>query len=336
VRILVTGGTGFLGRHIVWRLGKLGADVVFTGRDRHHASVVLAGFDDTSGRARFVELSHGTPGAARTLVQAAQDVDAIVHCAALSAPWGRREVFERANIESTREVIGACNTGGIRRLVHISTPSLYFDFRDHVNIRENEPLPRPVNTYARTKGIAEQLVMRAEIDTVIALRPRAIFGPWDTTLLPRLLRVARQTRLPLMRGGTSLLDLTYVDNVVDAVMLALGASAARATFNVSNGEPMTVLALFNALACAFDFEPRFRRVPYPLVAAIAALLETCATFALDWEPPLTRYSAGLLAYSQTLDLTQARKVLGYVPRVPLAEGLQRTAAWFAQQDETRR
>jgi nucleoside-diphosphate-sugar epimerase len=336
MRVLVTGGTGFLGRHIVWRLGELGGEVVFTGRDRAHASVVLAAFDNTQGQARFVPVSHGTPAAARALAEAAQGVDAIVHCAALSAPWGRREVFEQANVASTREVIDACETRQIRRLVHISTPSLYFDFRDHVNIRENEPLPRPVNTYARTKGIAEQLVMRAEIDTVIALRPRAIFGPWDTTLLPRLLRVARQTRLPLMRGGSSLVDLTYVDNVVDAVMLALDASLARATFNISNGEPMTVLALFNALARAFDFEPRFRRLPYPLVATVATLLEAGATLAPNWEPPLTRYSAGLLAFSQTLDLTQARDVLGYAPRVSLADGLRRTAAWFAEQAGNRR
>jgi nucleoside-diphosphate-sugar epimerase len=336
MRVLVTGGTGFLGRHIVWRLGTLGDDVVFTGRDRDHASVVLAGFDHTQGQVRFIPVSHGMPEAARTLDEAARDVDAIVHCAALSAPWGRRETFERANVASTREVVSAGEARGIQRLVHISTPSLYFDFRDHVNIRENEPLPRPVNAYARTKGIAEQLVMRADIDTVIALRPRAIFGPWDTTLLPRLLRVARQAPLPLMRGGSSLLDLTYVDNVVDAVMLALGASPARATFNVSNGEPMTVLALFKALASAFDFEPRFRSIPYPLVASVAALLEACATFTPDWEPPLTRYSAGLLAFSQTLDLTQARDVLGYVPRISLADGLLRTAAWFAEQGETRR
>jgi nucleoside-diphosphate-sugar epimerase len=336
VRVLVTGGTGFLGRHIVWRLGELGADVVFTGRDRDHASVVLAGFDRTRGQVRFVPVSHGTPEAARTLDEAAQEMDAIVHCAALSAPWGRRETFERANVGSTREVVQACEARSIQRLVHISTPSLYFDFRDHVNIRENEPLPRPVNAYARTKGIAEQLVMRAEIDTVIALRPRAIFGPWDTTLLPRLLRVARQTRLPLMRGGTSLLDLTYIDNVVDAVVLALGANLTRATFNISNGEPMTVLALFKALASAFDFEPRFRRIPYPLVATVAALLEAGATFAPNWEPPLTRYSAGLLAFSQTLDLTQAREVLGYAPRISLADGLHRTAAWFAEHGEARR
>jgi nucleoside-diphosphate-sugar epimerase len=336
MRVLVTGGTGFLGRHIVWRLGQLGGDVVFTGRDRDHAAVVLAGVESGPGHARFFPLSHGTPEAARALADAAQDIDAIVHCAALSAPWGRREAFERANVASTREVIGACEAHGVRRLVHISTPSLYFDFRDHVNIGEHEPLPHPVNTYARTKGIAEQLVMHAAIDTVITLRPRAIFGPWDTTLLPRLLRVARQTRLPLMRGGSSLIDLTYVDNVVDAVMLALGASPARATFNISNGEPMTVLALFNALASAFDFPPRFRKVPYPLVATVAALLEGVATFAPAWEPPLTRYSAGLLAYSQTLDLTQARKVLGYAPRVSLADGLRHTAAWFAEHGETRR
>jgi nucleoside-diphosphate-sugar epimerase len=333
MRILVTGGTGFLGRHLVWRLNALGHDVVFTGRNRESAAQVQAHIEPAKGSAAFICLTHGTAQSAKALLDAADQTVAVIHCAALSSPWGRREAFEQANVVSTREVLDVCRAHAIPRLVHISTPSLYFNFRDRVAIREDEPLPPPVNEYARTKGVAEQLVMRSEIESVIALRPRAIFGPWDNTLLPRLLRVARKTRLPLMHGGSALLDLTYVDNVVDAVMLALSSDLKRATVNISNGEPLPVIDLFNALATAFGFEPRFRRVPYPLLAAIATLLECGARVAPGWEPPITRYSAGLLAFSQTLDLTHARAALGYEPRVSFAEGMQRTAAWFASRPE---
>ncbi len=329
MRVLVTGGTGFLGRHIVWRLNASGHDVVFTGRDRNHASDVLAAVEQPDRDMHFVMLEHGRPESAASVAEAAAGADAVVHCAALSSPWGRREAFERANIASTREVIAACEARRISRLLHISTPSLYFDFRDRAGIREDEPLPPPVNEYARTKGIAEQLVGRASIRSVVVLRPRAIFGPWDATLLPRIFRVAKVSRLPLMRGGNALIDLTYVDNVVDAVMLALNADLERVTVNISNGEPMTVHTMYSKLAQAFGFELRMRRVPYPLADAIATLLEQAARLRPDWEPPITRYSAGLLAFSQTLDLTRARTLLGYAPRVPLDVGIARTAAWFA-------
>jgi nucleoside-diphosphate-sugar epimerase len=329
MRVLVTGGTGFLGRHLVWRLIALGHEVVFTGRSHARASAVLAGAARTGCKAGFVELEHGSPTAATTLMEAAADADAVIHCAALSSPWGPRLAFERANVDSTREVIEACAAHRIGKLIYISTPSLYFDFRDRIGIREDEPLPPPVNDYARTKGIAEKMAQASSIDSVIALRPRAIFGAWDETLLPRILRVARTARLPLMRGGGSLIDLTYVENVVDAVMLALDADLERATVNISNGEPIPVHAMFAKLADAFAIELRVRRVPYRVVDAIAATLERVGRVRPGWEPPITRYSAGLLAFSQTLDLTRARELLGYTPRISLDAGLARTAAWFA-------
>ena len=331
MRVLVTGGTGFLGRHLVWRLNAAGHEVVFTGRDRRRASVVLAGVARIECAVRSVEVAHGSSQAAAVLAEAAAGADAVIHCAALSSPWGPREAFEHANVDSTREVVEACRADRIPKLVHISTPSLYFDFRDRIGIREDEPLPPPVNDYARTKGIAERMVVASTIDSVIALRPRAIFGAWDETLLPRILRVARTARLPLMRGGCSLIDLTYVDNVVDAVMLALEADLERAVVNVSNGEPIPVHALFAKLANAFGVTLRVRRVPYPVVDAIATVLECVGRARPGWEPPITRYSAGLLAYSQTLDLTRARELLGYAPRIALDVGLARTAAWFTAQ-----
>lgn len=324
-----------MGRHLVWRLLGAGHQVVFTGRNAGAADTVLRYAPSSGATADFVPIVHGEAQAERALHQAACAVDAVVHCSALSSPWGSRRAFEQANVVATREVLAVCKSRAIEHLVHISTPGLYFDFRDRLDIREDEPLPAPANFYAATKTAAEVLVRQsAHLRSTVILRPRAIFGPHDNTLLPRLLRVARRGSLPLMRGGRARLDLTYVDNVVDAIELALAKPRVHpmgATFNISNGEPMQVGELFQLLASTFGLPTRLRRVPYPLVDAVARAMEGLAWLRPGWEPPLTRYSVGLLAFSQTLDLTSARQNLGYVPRIPLREGMVRTAEWFRDQ-----
>lgn len=326
MKVIVTGGTGFLGRHLVWRLAAQGADVVFTGRRQAAADLVC---QHATRAVRYQHLEHGSAHAAATLAACAANADAIVHCAALSSPWGHADEFHRANVASTVEVLDACASAGVSRLVHISTPSLYFNFQDRVGVREGEPLPEPVNAYACSKGQAEQLVHRqAPCDTVI-LRPRALFGPWDDTLMPRLLRVMRKGPIPLMRGGRARMDLTYVDNAVDAIWLALTKPLPRrlVTYNVSNGEPIVLTDLLDAVAHAFTLPLRTRPVPWPLVKAGAGLLEAAARIT-GTEPPLTRYSAGVLAFSQTLDTSAIRHDLGYTVQVPLREGIRRHAQWW--------
>lgn len=330
MRILVTGGTGFLGRHVVWRAAREGASVVFTGRRAEWAAEVLR---DASGPVRWLPLDHGTPDAAARLAAGAIGCDAIVHCAALSSPWGARADFERANVQGTREVVQAALQAGVRRLVHVSTPSLYFAFRDALDIRESDPLPPPVNHYARTKRAAEAVVRGSAVPEVVLLRPRALFGPWDRTLMPRLLRAMATGPLPLMRGGRAQLDLTCVDNAVDAVWLALTRPLPRpgAVYNVSNGDPRPLSELLERMAAAFSLSLRTRPVPWPLVSATARALEWRARLGGGAEPPWTRYSAGVLAFSQTLNVDAIRADLGYRPAVPLDEGLQRHAHWWRAQ-----
>ena len=323
--ILVTGGTGFLGRHLVWRLADLGHDVVFTGRNAAKAREVT---DRASRATTFVRLSHGAPEALATLARAAAGADAVVHCAALSSPWGRLADFRAANVRSTEEVLSAMQSNGVARLVHISTPSLYFEFRDRLGVREDEPLPPPVNLYAATKREAEERVRAAPVNAVI-LRPRGIFGAWDDTLLPRLLRLLRKRRFPLFNGGDALIDLTYVDNVVDAIVLALALQdPGERTFNISNGQPQRAGDLFAQLARAFGLPWRPRHVPLATGLALAHACELAGHVARGWEPPVTRYSVGTVAFSQTLDLQRSREHLGYVPRIDMAEGIRRTSAWI--------
>lgn len=325
MRILVTGGTGFLGRHLVWRFADAGHEVVFSGRDPGKAREVST---RASRPVVFVPIEHGSTIAHTTLTRAASGADAIVHCAALSSPWGRRADFHTANVRSTEEVLAAAQANGVARLVHISTPSLYFQFRDRLAVREDEPLPSPVNDYAATKAAAERLVGAAPVPSVI-LRPRGIFGAWDETLLPRLLRLLCRERFPLFNGGEALIELTYVDNVVDAVELALALpNPAGDIFNISNGQPRRAVDLFAQLAHTFHLPWRPRHVPLAAGLALAGVCEFAGRLTRNWEPPITRYSVGTVAYSQTLDLRRAQERLGYAPNVDLDEAIRRTSAWI--------
>jgi len=336
MKVVVTGGTGFLGRHTVWRLAARGDQVVFTGRNAGEAEAVKA---LASRPVDFRLIDHGSATARTMLSACCRDADAVVHCAALASPWGRRQAFEHSNIDAVDDVLAACREQDVARLVHISSPSIYFDFKDRLQVREDTPLPRPVNDYARTKRAAEALILDAALPHAVILRPRAIFGPWDNALLPRLLRLIHLGRVPLLRGGRALVDMTYVDNVVDAIEAALALPADRAgpppVFNISNGEPLEIGELFVRIAKAFDLPLATARRPYLLADLAARLLEAIARLAPGWEPPVTRYSLGAIAFSQTLDLSRAVSVLGYRPRVSLDDGIGRTSAWWRATMESR-
>lgn len=335
--IFVTGGTGFLGRHLVWRLVADGHQVVFSGRDQAAATQVINAASAPQ-QVRFVRIEHGSDSAASAVREASAGAQAMIHCAALASPWGSRAAFRRANVDATAEVLAACNAHGIARLVHISSPSIYFRFADCLQIGEDDALPPAVNEYARTKYQAEQLIQAAALTSAstsaVILRPRAIFGPWDNALLPRLLRLMQYGRVPLLRGGRALLDMTYVDNVVDAIMLALTLPATEKTpvFNLSNGEPIAAADLFTQIAAQFNLPITAVQRPYAIADLAARALELAAHLRPGWEPPFTRYSLGAIAFSQTLDLQRARHLLGYQPRVSLADGMARTALWWRNQE----
>jgi nucleoside-diphosphate-sugar epimerase len=325
--ILVTGATGGLGRNAVDFLAERGCAVRATGRDeRAGRALALRGVP-------FVPLDLATASADEidTLLTG---VEAVWHCAALSAPWGPRAAFEAANVRATTMLAQTAATRRIRRFVHISTPSLYFDYTHRHAIDESYRPGRYVNHYAQTKALAEaalrELAARAPATTFVMLRPRAIFGPHDRVLLPRLLRVltARRGRLPLPRGGAARIDLTYVENVVHAMWLATTrAVESGLAFNVTNGEPTTLRDMLDALFSRLSIPCTIVDVPYRALDAAARAMEalSCVT---RREPMLTRYAAGALHYDMTLDIGRARTALGYHPSVPLARAIDQTANWI--------
>ena len=326
-KVLVTGATGFLGGEVCAHLCKTGGwDVTATGRDVAKGAQVAAD--------RFVPADLADHGAAGIV----RGHDAVIHCAALTSPWGRRADFERANVTATAALLDAASRAGVRRFVHVSTPSIYGEHRHREGLTETSPLPpRPVNEYARTKLAAERLVLAAKDKMeVVVVRPHALIGVGDTVLLPRLVRAARSGRLRIIGDGRARTDLTCVENAALACHLALEADAARVggeTFNVTNGEPLPLWdALGQFLEAAGLPVPR-RRVPFAAVWAGAALAEGWSRHVSGREPVLTRYGAGVLAFSQTFDIGKARRLLGYEPGVPLAEGLANVGRWWREHRE---
>jgi nucleoside-diphosphate-sugar epimerase len=323
-RVIVTGASGFIGGHIARRLHAVGHDVLATGRDAGRLRELAA-----SGVAtRTFDLVHDD------LSPLLVGRDLVVHSAALSSPWGRREAFVAANVDATQRVLDAARQAGVRRFVYLSSPSIYFQLRDQYDTPEAFRPPRHwINAYAETKWLAEERVRAAAAQGLasIVLRPRAVFGEGDRAIFPRLLTLAQRGWFPRIGHGEAMIDVTYVANVVAAVEAAMQPDAPHdgRAFNITNGEPMPVNTLLALLFRAVDLRVRMIPLPRRLAVALGVLSEKWALARPGQpEPRLSRYGVGVLGYSQTLDISAAREQLGYRPMVSVAEGIERFASWW--------
>jgi len=307
-RVLVTGATGGLGIAVVEALLAEGYTVRATGRR------------DAPNHFQGAEFVRADLLDAQALPFLVDGIDAIIHCAALSSPWGAYDDFHAANVVVTRRLLAAARHAGVRRFVFISSPSVYARTVDQLNLTENDMIAeKPLNAYAATKAIAEKEVMAASDDVMacVSLRPRAIVGPDDCVLLPRILRLVNKGRFPLLREGQALIELTDARDVAHAALLALKdrPETAGQVFNISGGRAMTMRAMIEALAERLTTPVRFIPLPCSLAEALARAAEwLCVRLPGRPEPPVTPYGLAVMAYSQTFDLTKARDVLGYAPQ----------------------
>ncbi|WP_342773057.1 NAD-dependent epimerase/dehydratase family protein [Paenibacillus flagellatus] len=325
MKALVTGGTGFLGKRLASALRDNGWDVAVLARQTAEREEL---------RRQDIRFVQGDIRDAEGVEAACAGQDAVFHCAALSASWGPYSAFYDANVRGTEHVVAGCRKHGVSRLIHVSTPSVYFGSSHRVNVRESDPLPaRQASPYAATKRLAELRVLDAcalGLPAVI-IRPRALFGPGDRSILPRLLEANATRGIPLIDGGKALIDLTFVDNAVDAMLLgqAAPASAVGGIYNISNGEPMPFASAVDRLFALLRQPVRYKPMPFAAAYAAAALMELAAR-ALPGkrEPLLTRAMAGMIGRSQTLDIGAARRDLGYAPTVSVEAGMSAYAEWL--------
>ncbi|MFT7612638.1 MAG: nucleoside-diphosphate-sugar epimerase [Parvicellaceae bacterium] len=322
--ILITGATGFLGFRTLERYAKDPSvmKIIATGRSKKPGMIV------DHNLVEYILGDLTNPEFVNTI---AKGVDIIIHCAALSSPWGTKEEFRLANLVPQELLIQAAEREKVERFVFISTPSLYFNFKNRTNIKESDPLPNPlVNNYASTKRDAELLLEKSQLNFVI-LRPRALTGRGDTVIMPRLIRAYEEGRLKIVGNGKNKVDLTAVSNVVDAIQLSIEAEgeAVNQTYNISNGEPVYLWDSVRTVLDRLNMKFSSKKIPYGLVYLVASSMESKARKHPEkGEPVLTKYSVGILAKTFTMDISKAKRLLNYTPKMNTAEAIDEFTNWY--------
>lgn len=314
-RALVTGATGGLGIALSRALLDAGYAVRAVGRQ----PAALQRLTDMGAEAVAADLLE------TDLAALCEGMDAVFHAAALSSPWGPEDAFDRANVEATRRLLDAAQAVGVSSFIFVSSPSVYARWRDQTGITEATPWPaKPLNAYARTKGEAEVIVLAADRPgfRTVAIRPRALIGPDDTVLLPRILRLVRKGRFPLFRRGEALVELTDVRDGARALVLAdqHREAAGGQAVNISGGRPMPIAALVEQLGRRLNTPVKIVPLPLWLGQGLSVVSDAvCRILPGRPEPVLTPYTLSTLAWSQAFDLSKARALLGYEPQYDAVE-----------------
>jgi len=328
---LVTGGGGFLGGYIVEALLARGDRVRSFARGEYPQLT-----------AQGVEVVRGDLRDSAALGAACEGVDCVFHCAALPGVGMDRDAYRSVNQTGTELLLSNARRSGVKRLVYTSSPSVVFAGNDQCGIDESAPyhfgwMEANRAYYSSTKACAEQAVLAANGEGLrtCALRPHLVWGPGDTQLVPRLLARARAGRLRRVGDGTNLVDITYVENAAEAHLKAadaLGSSASDAggrAYFISQGEPVNCWDWIDEVLGLADLPPVTKSMPAATARRIGSLCEFAyRSLRLQGEPPMTRFLAAQLSTSHWFDISAARRVLGYLPRVATAEGMERLGEWL--------
>jgi nucleoside-diphosphate-sugar epimerase len=321
MKVLVTGGNGFLGRAVVEELRRRGHQVSSASR---RPSPELAALGVRTLTCDLRNSEH--------VERAVQGQEAVVHTAAKTGLSGVRADFVRTNVEGTRFVLDSCRRNGVQRLVYTSSPSVVFDGRDHRRADESLPYARRhLAAYPATKAQAEREVLAANGASLatVALRPHLVLGPGDPNLMPRLVARARAGKLAIVGSGRNEVSFTWIDNAAaahaDALeRLAPGARGAGRAYFVAQKEPVELWTWLAELFTRAGVPPPARRVSRTLAWAAGAACEVGWRLARrTGEPPMTRFLALELAASHSYDIGALERDLGYAERVSTSEATER-------------
>ena len=326
---LVTGGGGFVGKAVVKQLLQHGIEVRVIGRNRYPDLENLG-----------VNSYIGNLADEDSIMCACKGVDVVFHIAALAGIWGPWEDYYTTNILGTENVIRACQVNNVAALVYTSTPSVVFDRKDIVAGDESLPYPSSfLCSYAKSKVRAEKAVLNNILTPSCALRPHLVWGPSDPHLLPRLLHAGRKKQLKIVGDGTNLVDISYIDNVAHAHLLAVQnltqeQTAVGQAYFISQGEPVNLWNWINELFELMGVERITKNISYQAAYKIGASFELIyKILGKKNEPKMSRFLAEQLAKSHYFSCEKASKDLGYNPVVSTEEGLRRTVKWLKDNDK---
>lgn len=327
---LVTGATGFLGRHLVQQALARGDRVRALCR-RHDVQLQNWG----------AEIFLGDIRDRQAVETACRGVGVVHHVAGVAGIWGPWRRYYEVNTLGTEHVLAACRSCGVERLVYTSSPSVTFDGCPQEGVDETAAYAsRWLCHYPHSKALAEQAVLAANEPgrlLTCALRPHLIWGPGDRHLVIRLLARARRGRLRRVGDGRNLIDTVYVENAAAAHLRAADAleptavSAGRAYF-ISQGKPVNCWDWIDELLSLAGLPAVRKTISLPAAKRLGAVLEGMyRTLRIASEPPMTRFLASQLGTSHYFNISRARQDFGYEPAVTTEEGMRRLGAWLVDQ-----
>ncbi len=323
MKLIITGATGFIGRNFTETLHSKGFDILATGRSKKVGKEILDSgiYFEPLDILNKEQVNH-----------VFSKCDCVIHCAGKAADWGNYSEFYRINVEGTRNIINACRKHFIKKIIFISTPSVYYSGEDRFNIKEEEPLPKKQFNYGKTKLIAERdlLELAKEGFKTIIFRPRAVYGKYDQTIVPRILAMSDKKEFPLINDGKALVDITYIDNLTNAVLYSLTVpdKSWNEIYNISNGDPISIREWFSIVLEVFERKFNPKNIPVPLAMKVARINEFMSKLPLGKkEPQLTKFSVGYMSKSLTMSIEKVRKHLNYCPEFSNKGGFQIYNEW---------
>lgn len=330
MKVVLTGGTGFIG-------GKLAASLIARG---YHVKCLVRKTSKVGELSKLgVELCYGDLSDFSSIKNATRGGDVVYHLAAHVSDWGSKEEFYNVNVEGTRNVLRASNETDVKRFVYLSTSTVlwkssFWHINNLTHIDETYPYPSSYNDlYNETKAEAEKLVNKYHNDTgleTVILRVSAVWGPGDTVILPRLAKAAKKGILFFIGRGNRWVSPCYVENLVQALILAgEGEKAAGNIYFINDGIKIEHEQFIHRLlkTVGIDWSPGIS-IPYSLAYGLASLLEFGARIAKSKKPPvLTKFAVAALAGSRTYSIEKAKRELGYKPGVDFEQGLRRLGDW---------
>lgn len=315
--VLVTGAPGWLGNRLV---------EVLRERGRKVRCLVLDGMDASHLRKLGAEAVYGDVRDRKSLKGIGMDVGTVFHCAAVEHTFLARDCF-KVNIEGTRNLIEECEKSGVDRFIYVSSSAAQGRNKDRDTPMTEESEPKPYSAYGRSKCMAENLVRdfhKSGTIKAVIIRPIWFYGPWLPEKTLFLIRMIKSGR-PLMFGkGDNLKGMTYIDNAVDALLLAEQRGVSGETYCISDSRPYTLRELYEEMAKNLGVELN----PRPLPLIMSRIMERIGIVMNKMGIHVAKvYSAGEISRDVYFSIEKAERELGYVPRVGLEEGMKRTMEW---------
>lgn len=324
MRVLVTGGGGFIGSAVVLHLLERGDEVRVLAAPGEEAAVL------EEGRVRTFR---GDITRLETLREPAEGAEVVIHLAAVARDWGPWDLFQRVNVQGTGNVIRAAEEAGVRRLVHMSSLAVH-RYRDYFGADESAPRDAGDSHYGVSKRLAEEQVERARdrrgLETVV-IRPALLpYGPRDPQRWGRILAFLEKGRFAYVGGGRGRVGVIHVDDLARGLAVAAThAAAAGGCFVLSDPQPLSWREIMETLCRELGVAPPRLSVPRPLAAPVAWGMEGAwRALRLPGEPPLTRYRVAVSAFDLFFRPARAQQDLGFRTQKPFSEGARELVAWY--------